>query len=225
MIERERDNTRAPAVSWWALTAVLAIAGSASAEPVRFDNPDAGEPNHFDWTRGDGFTATTWLDITKPATDQGGLSGTSSVAQLEIDGEFFDASITPFGAAVAQFFLLTVSVGLGDEISDSTLDFSPFAIHAIFDAQAVFSLIPEGVERYLGVSFHDQDDVVHYGWIGVNREGADLHTFAWGYETEALTAINAGIPTPGSLALLAIAGALSGPRRRRSVRIFLRRQP
>ena len=225
MIAEERENVRAPVVFWGALAALLAIVAPASATPVRFDNPDAGQPNHFAWMQGDAFTTTTWLDITKPASDQGGLSGPSSVAQFEFIGQFGDANLTALGAEVGQLFLFTLAVGLGAEISDSTLNFSPIAIHTIFEDQTVLSLIPEGGDRYLGVAFDDKDGLAHYGWIGVNREGPDLHTFAWGYETEALTPINAGIPTPGSLALLAIAGALCGLRRRRRVQILLRKQP
>lgn len=224
MIAEERDNVRAPVVFWGALAALLVIVAPASATLIRFDNPDAGQPNHFAWTRGDAVTATTWLDITKPASDQGGLVGPSSIGQLEFNGHFVDANFTSLGAQVGQLFLFTVAVSFGDEISDSTLNFSPFAIHTIFGGQATFSLIPEFGDWYIGVAFDDNDSLTHYGWIGVNREGLDLHTFAWGYETEPLTPINAGIPTSGSLALLTIAAALSGPRRRRGAQAVLRKQ-
>ncbi len=178
MIAEERDNVRAPVVFWWALAALLAIVAPASATMVRFDNPDAGQPNHFAWTRGDAVTATTWLSITKPATDRGGLDGSSSVAQLELNGQFVDDNLTSLGAQA-------VSVRFGAEISDSTLNFLPFAIHTILQDQTTFSLIPEGGDTYF-VAVDDKDVLAHYGWIGVNREGPDLHTFAWGYEIELL---------------------------------------
>ncbi len=218
MFEEERENVRAPVVFWAALAALLAIVVPASATPIRFDNPAVGQPNHFDWTSGDAFTATTWLDITRPASDQGGLGGPSSVAQLGFDGQFVDANFTFSEALVGQFFLFTAPVGFGDEISDATLNFSPFAIHTISGSQFILSLISDEAVSYIGVAFDDMDGLAHYGWIEVIRSGSHLQSFAWGYETEPLTPIAAGIPTPGSLVLLTVAAAISGPRRRRRVR-------
>ena len=52
------------------------------------------------------------------------------------------------------------------------------------------------------------DDGVHYGWVAVERDyGIWLDAFAWGYETEAGTPIQAGaVPAPGTLAALVFGG-------------------
>jgi len=76
------------------------------------------------------------------------------------------------------------------------------------------STFPEGVPLYLGVRFNGP--AWQYGWIGVERiSGSELDAFAWGYETTPGVAIPAGIPEPGSLALLAF-GALAVAGRRRA---------
>ena len=74
--------------------------------------------------------------------------------------------------------------------------------------------LPLNQATYLGVRF-DPGDGNHYGWIGVEFDGAELEAFAWGYETDPGVPIAAGTPEPGSLALLAFgAGALLRRKRR-----------
>ena len=69
------------------------------------------------------------------------------------------------------------------------------------------SLIPEGVPAYLGTRIGNLAGGTgwHYGWIGVIRTTWQLQAFAWGYETALNTPIPAGIPEPGTLALLGLA--------------------
>jgi hypothetical protein len=78
------------------------------------------------------------------------------------------------------------------------------------------SLIPEGIPAYLGARIQNLDGGAgfHYGWIGVIRDGGDLQAFAWGYETDVGVPIAAGIPEPGTLAMLAFGAALVASRRR-----------
>ena len=54
----------------------------------------------------------------------------------------------------------------------------------------------------------------HYGWIGVIRNAGNLQAFAWGYESDLNTPIAAGVPEPGTLAMLAFGAALALGRRR-----------
>jgi hypothetical protein len=209
----ERERVGAPAIAAVALAALLGGTANASASWVRFDNPEFGQQDHFDWTWGDALDPLSWLDITMPSSDQGGAAGPASVGQLYPDGQpGVMSNETMGGAQVGRLFQLTHAVSYFDEISDSTLSFFDFSVHAVATDLSIASLIPEGVESYIGVAFLD-DLATHYGWIGVVRTGLELETFAWGYETEPDTPIPAGAPAPGALALLVVA-ALTTPMRR-----------
>jgi len=84
------------------------------------------------------------------------------------------------------------------------------------DPATGISLLPEGVPAYLGVRISNLAGGAgwHYGWIGVIRDAGNLETFAWGYESDIDTPIAAGIPEPGTLAMLALGTVLVARRRR-----------
>ncbi|MHC4106576.1 MAG: hypothetical protein ACYS0D_05465 [Planctomycetota bacterium] len=212
----ERERIGAPAIAAVALAALLGSTANASASWVRFDNPEFGQQDHFDWTWSDALDPLSWLDITKPSSDQGGMAGPTSVGQLYPDGQpGVMSNETMGGAQVGRLFQLTQAIAYLDEVSDSTLSFFDFSVHAVATDLWIASLIPEGAESYIGVAFLDDDQATHYGWIGVVRTALELETFAWGYETEPNTPIPAGAaaPAPGALALLVVA-ALTAPMRR-----------
>jgi hypothetical protein len=184
---------------------------SASAGPVRFDNP-AGV-GHFDWAAPSGSN-DNWLDITLPASAQPG-AGASGLSSLKHEfnansGFVVDEGASPLvNVAVNGYFLVGLSAGtdISDSLSWSSLGYTAYTGYG--------SYLPEGTPTYLGVRF-DLGGGNQFGWIGVVRDGFQLDAFAWGYETEVGVAIaaGAGIPAPGGLALIAL-GALGITRRRR----------
>jgi hypothetical protein len=207
-----------------AAAAAIAAGTQAYGEVVIFINPPEGEPGHFDWTLGpdDGFPGTPaqWLDITRPSTDQGGLAGPRSVAQLVFSGGSDGDSLnyTDGGASVGTDIYGgdTRPFYAGDTISGVTSDFYHVSTHAQAGHGPPSSLFPASVQAYMGVRFSDIDGY-HYGWIAVMREyvwSMDFDAFAWGYETEPGVPIVAGIPAPGTLAALAF-GAVVTRRKRK----------
>jgi hypothetical protein len=225
-MKKSRRKKKAAGRAAAALTAGAAIAAGtqAYADPIRFDNPAPGDPGHFDWQQGDGYNPLTWLDITRPSTDQGdyyyAYSNAPLVGQYFGEQPYVNYDFGPSGYVAKQYmgfpiyYHLTKAFAGGavidgsqyfDSLSDHVVDLSyyGYGVYSFFDITA----------RYMGVAFEDYNGRTHYGWIGVTRNGTDLDAFAWGYETTAFTPIPAGIPEPGSLALLAL-GALAAVRRR-----------
>jgi hypothetical protein len=213
-----------------AVAAAIAAGTQAYGEVIIFINPEWGEPGHFDWLLGDEFDATTWLDITHPSTDQGGLVGASSISQV-----FYQRHVpygvltwiyTSGGASVATTQIsspdkdFTRALDAGDPI-DGSLRFEStathyYGAHAKFGGSYVtdFGIWPN--VKYLGVRFSDVDGV-HYGWVGVYSYFyiSDFEAFAWGYETEPGVPIIAGIPAPGTLAALAFGAVVTRRGRKR----------
>ncbi len=202
-----------------ALTAGAAIAAGTQAygAPVTWDNPAQGEPGHFDW----GVSgAATGLDIMQGAGSQpAGGSAPSVFEQYVQDADVFGVVYAPVGGGVEvgghldwylvpQFASDYGGWGIG---VPSGAAWRYLGLVYQYDASPP-SLLPEGVRVYLGVRF-DPGDGVHYGWLGVVREAAELDAFAWGYETEAGAPIW-GLPEPGTLSMLAFGAALVGSRRR-----------
>ena len=202
--------------------AIAAATASAHAEAVRYENT-AG----FSWM----FNT---LDVTQSAEDQTfGISGTS--IHMDYFGDFYPSfsyghtytsgdGAEIFNSGFNNRYASPLDAGtlIGPDLQDgafsqnSTFEFSftscDYYGYDCFDGTR--GLLPSGVDTYLGVRLNIDGDT-HYGWIGVNRRGVDLDVFAWGYETEANVAIQAGVPTPGPLAVLALgaAGALTRKKR------------
>jgi hypothetical protein len=203
-----------------AAAAALAAGTQAYGEVVIFINPPEGEPGHFDWTFGpdDGQPGTPpqWLDITRPSTDQGGLVGPRSVAQLFFSGgSDADQSNYTYGGASVGGDGSTRPFYAGDTISGATSDFHHYSDHIGWGHGGPSSLFPANVSAYMGVRFNDIDGY-HYGWIGVVWSGyEDFDAFAWGYETEPGVGIIAGIPAPGTLAALAFGAVVTRRGRKR----------
>jgi len=202
------------------MAAAVAIAGGtqANATPVRFDNAPHGDPGHFHWPPATPSPDITWLDITLDASAQPGASdGPASFGhKWTIEGD--NSSVRATSSSVGQLEVqdtssrLLVPLALGDMIPAGN------PLHYYAKAYDGGSLLPEGVETYLGVHFNGPD--WQYGWIGVVRTGLELDAFAWGYETEVGVPIAAGAPEPGTLATLAVgAAALLGRHRRRASQI------
>ena len=187
----------------------LVLVANTQASPVRHDNLPG--PGHYDW--GDTVGGPNWeLAIPLPAALQGGPQGLS--------GSFYHTNIDPsdVGASASDgrihvggdFGVFLVGLNLGESIPAAyAWDASGFVLFEGFG-----SALPEGQQTYLGLSF-DLGDGDRYGWIGVVRDGHQLDAFAWGYETEPGVAIAAGVPEPGTLALLAFGAAGLAFRRRR----------
>jgi hypothetical protein len=210
------DESMRTAIRLAVLAATVTIGPQTYAEVIRFNNPDSGEPGHFDWDWGGEFDATTWLDITSPSTDQGRGVGPSSVGQVNHQSGAFN--ITTGGAAVfraaASAPPWTMSLSAGSTI-DGQLYFGTDTWHASDppDGDPISSLFESGVRQYIGVRVSDIDGY-HYGWIGVVRQDMDFDAFAWAYETEPGVPIIAGIPAPGTLAALAFGAAVTRRKRK-----------
>lgn len=212
---RYRSHRKAGAAALGA-AAAIAAGTQAYAAPVRFENPPG--PGHFEWASGQ-VGVPIGLDPTLPAIAQTGAYGYApQFHQVANDlppnpaSTFIGAPDTAMGLEVggaSNSFLLGANSGQLIPRGVAWLDYGN-----IYDASVGAPLLPAGLPTYLGIRFPLVDGL-HYGWIGVVRENTwELDTFAWGYETTPGVPIAAGVPEPGTLALLAI-GAVGAVRRRR----------
>ncbi len=201
-----------------ALMAVLVLAASTHvyANPVRFDNPPGG--GHFVWYGGTPSYPVA-LDMTLDAPSQTGVAtfGPTEFHQSNEPGtpnNFVSGALNSELQVGGPYGDMLLGVDFGDPIP-SGLAWRTFG-YIYYPGDPWF--LPEGVETYLGVTFSMVvGGDMHYGWIGIVRTDIELDAFAWGYETDAGVPIAAGVPEPGSLALLALGAAgVAGRRRRRS---------
>ncbi len=194
-----------------AAAAVIAAGTQAYASPVRYDNP-AG-PGHFEWFGGPPNDRIP-LDITLDAASQ--TETWNSRSQFGQGAEPLNMSrVSGFDSTTG----LQVSGPYGDMLTGvDSGDLIPSGLpwrdmgYIWYGGAGGYSYLPEGQATYLGVLFPLAS--THYGWIGVVRTGMDLDAFAWGYETTPGVPIEAGVPEPNTLALLAF-GAVAAIRKRR----------
>ncbi len=173
-----------------ALAAAAAIAGGtqAYAAPVRFDNPPG--PEHFVW----GPSGNEFLEITSDASAQSGSAVAPGVfRQWERSGYgSLVNSAAPDGmdATLDVFFYLLNPIAQGATIpTGAPMADGTFIVVTYPGYEG--TLLPEGVETYLGARF-DVGAGLQYGWVGVVRSGLELEAFAWGYESDAGVPICAG---------------------------------
>ncbi len=207
-----RKHRRKRAVQ--ALVAGAALAGGTQtyASVIRFGNPPG--PSHFDWTT----AGASILNIQVDALSQTGVAAPGNFQFYS----YYGTAIKGLPAAAnnlqrttdSQGFAFAVGFAAGTSLPVPAFDWSAAFVNCTYPGSEG-SQLPEGIATYLSVRFTDPAGL-HYGWIGVTRDGFDLDAFAWGYETEPGVAIAAGaVPEPGSLALLAFGATAVAARRRR----------
>ena len=200
-----------------ALAAAAAIAAgtSAYAAPVRIDNPAHGDPGHFHWVH-DAVATYNELDFTWDASAQPPEGQGLTTVGLRVSATFSNlvtAGALQTGAGGYPENYFAVGVDAGVLIPTAGVGWYDLWAYTFYPGWGPETLLPEGSPTYLGVRFNagagDQ-----YAWVGVVRTGIELEALAWGYETTPGVPIEAGVPEPGSLALLAF-GAAAALRKRR----------
>lgn len=236
----KRERTRNRAVKALAAGAAIAAGTQAYAAPIRFENPPPGEPNHFTWATGYEYWKALYINL--PAEQQGNQDYAGPYGGFERGPRSFSRTAEWFyygwhpGFVAAGWFWEglpnadiqtdTGSYGFawgfaaGQTIPSlaALWDHTSYggSMGKVRDPASGASLIPEGMPAYLGVRISNLAGGAgwHYGWIGVIRSAGSLEAFAWGYESDINTPIAAGIPEPGTLAMLAFGAALVARRRR-----------
>ncbi len=186
--------------------AIMVFTAAAGASPIRFDNP-AGA-GHFDWRPeiGNNFDVE-YLDITLPSESQPlAFGGPSEVGQQWLDegngrtrlwsGSSSGKPLMEVGG-FGGFFILAHDAG--DMFpTGAPVDDYGWIFHDLGSPPTEFTI---GQEAYVAVQISGTGQ---NGWIGVVMDANhQFDAFAWGYETEPGVPIPAGVPEPGSLALLA----------------------
>jgi hypothetical protein len=239
-LQKRERNRRNRAVKALAAGAAIAAGTQAYAAPIRFENPPPGEANHFEWATGYEYWKSLYINL--PAEQQGNQNYPGYYGGFQRGPRSFNRTAEWFyygwhpgfvsagwfweGLPNADIQTDTGSYGFawglaaGQNIPDPAAlwDHTSYggSMGKVRDPATGASLIPEGVPAYLGVRISNLAGGAgwHYGWIGVIRTAGDLQAFAWGYETELGTPIAAGIPEPGTLAMLALGAVLVAGRRR-----------
>jgi hypothetical protein len=210
---RRRDVT---AVRLVVAVAAIAVAVPVRADPVRFDNPPPGDPQHFEWAGGTSGQPV-WLDLLRPPADQVALTaGPSRIGQYRFTLGADDLGWLASAASTSCLVVADVG-GFGHFLVETEYDpwvgFVPHG-HELWSTAGYSyhygygSRLAEGLPVYLGVRFDPgYGDGLHYGWVGVQRAGTRLDALAWGYDTEPA-------PEPGTLVGLAFGTAVVVWRRR-----------
>ena len=197
----------------------VALAGSVgekvAADAVRFENT-----TDFRW-QVFYFEDEFGLDLTRPAEEQlQAFGGPSTFGQFQEGGYQSQPCVVnvmaPNGGSIGPVqggYLYGIDAGtligpgFGNFESSGTVGvgyYCTYPYETLFNAYTM---------TYLAARF-TLSDGTHYGWIGVEffDDGIQLDVFAWGYETEAGVAIEAGagtVPAPGTLAALAFGACVS----------------
>ncbi|MDF1869931.1 MAG: hypothetical protein P1U30_06030 [Phycisphaerales bacterium] len=210
-----------------ATAAAIASATTAMGESIRFENTA-----NFTWD-------FALLDLTLASDAQvfgTAADATGSSIYLDYFGDFYPSfsyshtytsgnGAEIFNSGFSDRYAKPLAFGemIGPGLADgsfsasSTIDFvwSSYDYYTGYSDSGNRGLLPAHEDVYLGVRL-ELEGLTHYGWIGVNRSGAYVDVFAWGYETEAGVAVGAGVPAPGALGVLAV-GAVGALKRKRVV--------
>ena len=210
-----------------ATATAIAAATTALGESIRYENT-----SNWSWNN-------SLLDLTLDSDNQsfggaGDVTGTSiyldyfgdsypafSYSHTYTSGDGAEIFNSGFNNRYATPLLFGESIGSGSGTGEfsasSTIDFvwSSYDYYTGDFDSGNRGLLPAGEDVYIGVRL-DIAGAAHYGWIGVNRSGAFVDVFAWGYETVAGQAIGAGVPAPGPLSVLAI-GAVGALKRKKRI--------
>jgi hypothetical protein len=210
-----------------AAATAIAAATTAMGESVRFENT-------ANWSWDHSLIDLTLDSASQPYGGVGAVSGTS--IYLDYFGDFYPAfsyqhtytsgaGAEIFNSGFSNRYAKPLSFGelIGPSLSDgafhasSTIDFvwSSYDYYTGDSDSGNRGLLPSGEDVYIGVRL-DIAGSTHYGWIGVNRSGAYVDVFAWGYETIAGQAVGAGVPAPGAFGVLAV-GAVGALKRKKRV--------
>ncbi len=185
----------------------MIVVTQAHASVVWFDNPSGAA--HYNWIPL--TNESLYLDITSaPDSQPSGFGNGSTFAQENVIGQLGSVvgdteQVQTVVDTVPLLFptLFGEAVPANPQPAGFAWDFGGIIFHPSFGTN-----FQDGEEVYIGVRF-DPGDGFHNGWIGVEKIGLGFDTFAWGYETVPGVPIAAGVPEPGSLALLALgAGCL-----------------
>lgn len=214
-------NTSRRTRSFWGAATVLVvtmIVTPAVADVIMFDNPPG--QGHFDWipTTNQTGADAIWLDITLPASGQpGAIFEITSFGQEnfnDVASKILGGVVDQSDIQVGNHSALAWASGLGELIpADPPPPEHGWVPNPFVESSRVGTNFIEGQEAYVGIRF-DLGNGWQYGWIGVVKQGLFLDTFAWGYETEVGVPIAAGVPEPGTLALLALGAGTMFTRRR-----------
>lgn len=209
------------------LAATIAAASVTSAGPVRFENTTG-----YEWRY-------SVLDLTLAAEDQIGgtrydVTGSSLYLYFD-ESDFypyrysFEYELKGDGAELwisgrnrfANPFDAGQTIGPGMAGGEWDQRSTVTGLSAYYDYNGdhewhreQIGLLPDGTPTYIGARL-TIDNSLHYGWVGLTSTLGRIDVFAWGYETEAGVPVQAGVPTPGGLGVLALGavGALSRKRR------------